>query len=160
MSEQFNMFEARLAVAQASATGQDPYTAWNTASGVQANTAVWAYIKSIDINSAQSLVSVPRGLGDNRLGHFKPGGVQSIKGTLTFYMTGQLPVFSAYNAAVPMMMWEVMRKQTAGSNSAYTQLMGVAFAGQQEAFAADGNTLSVPFEALAMLNTGSGYIMT
>lgn len=160
MAEQFNMFETRLAVAQASATGQDPYTAWNTASGVQANTAIWAYVKSLDITSAQALVSVPRGLGDNRIGHFKPGGVQSIKGNLTLYMTGQLPVFSAYNASVPMMMMELMRKQTAGNVSAYTHFFGVAFASQQETIAMDGNTITVPFEALAMLNSGSGYIMT
>lgn len=160
MAEVFNFGECRIAFAQASAAGQSPYTGWNTASGAQANTAIYGYVKSLDITSAESLITIPGGMGTNRNDHFKPAGKQSIKVNMELFATGELPRYSAYNASVPMMMVEIMRKQTAGNNSAYTLLMGVAYNSIQETFAWEGNTYRGSLEALAMLNSGAGYIMT
>lgn len=155
------MFETRFAVGQASGAGDNPFTAWKTAAAANAATAIVGYVRSLDITSAYTLHPVMGGLGANYVGHFKNAGVQPVNINLTLDFTGAIPEYSAYNASVAMAMGEIMFKQPGTNVSAYWHLYGIAWnPSQQFTVNAQANTITLQTQALGMLKTGSGYIMT
>lgn len=160
MAEVVNMQDVRLAFAQASGGGQDPFTAWKTAAGAAAATAIWPYVRSFDLTSAFTLHVVTQGMGYNQPAHFKNAGNQAITFNITMDYTGAFPAYSAYNSTVPMAMIELMDKLSPIPQSAFTLLMGVALPSVQFTVNANANTITMQGQALAMLKTGSGYIMT
>lgn len=155
------MFETRIAVAQASGAGDNAFTAWKTGAAANAATAIIGYVRSLDITSAYTVHPVMGGLGANYVGHFKNAGVQPITVNMTLDFTGAIHELSAYNASVPMGMIEIMHKQAGTNVSAYWHLFGVAWnPSQQFTVNAQANTITLQTQALGMLKTGSGYIMT
>lgn len=158
MTEVFNAFDCRLALANGSGTGDNWASAWRTAAGATAQTAIIAYVRTLDVTSAFTNYPVPMGMGDNRLGHHKNAGVQAIGVNMGFAFSGEYPNYSAFNASVPMVMGELMHKQ--GTVSSYWHFMGISWPSVQFTVNANENMIQAQFQALAMLKTGSGYIMT
>lgn len=164
MGEVFNMQSTRIAFAQASGTGNAAATGqfneWLTASGANANTAIWPFVRSLDWTSAFTQYPVMKGMGFNEVSHFKNAGVTPITLNIGLAVSGHLPAYSAYNASVPYMMIEIMDKEATVPQSAFIQIMGAIMPSQQMTVNANENTFTLPIVALAMRKTGSGYILS
>jgi hypothetical protein len=164
MGEVFNMQSTRIAFAQASGTGNaagtGQFNEWLTASGANANTAVWPFVRSLDWTSAFTQFPVMKGMGFNEVSHFKNAGVQPIAVNIGLAATGHLPAYSSYNASVAYVMIEIMDKEANIPQSAFTQIMGAIIPSQQFTVNANENTFTLPVMALAMRKTGSGYILS
>lgn len=164
MGEVFNMQSTRIAFAQASGTGNAAATGqfneWLTASGANANTAVWPLVRSLDWTSAFNAFPVMKGMGFNEVSHFKNAGVTPISINVGLGASGHLPAYSAYNASVAYVMIEIMDKEASVPQSAYTHIMGAIIPSQQMTVNANENMFNLPIVALAMRKTGSGYILS
>lgn len=164
MGEVFNFQSTRIAFAQASGTGNAALTGqfnnWLTASGANANTAVWPFVRSMDYTSAFTPYAVMKGMGFNEVSHFKNAGVTPITVNIGLAYTGDLPVFSAYNASLPYAMIEIMDKEANIPQSAFTQLRGVIVPSIQFAPNANETMITLQLQCLSMLKTGSGYILS
>lgn len=160
MGEVFNLYEARFALAQASGAGDNQFTAWKTAAAGAAQTAILPFVRTFDVTSAFTDYPVPMGMGTNAFGHHKNAGVQIININLGFAFTGFIPDYSAFNASMPILMGELMHKQAGTNLSAYWHFFGIAWPSIQFTVNANENLINAQMQALAMLKTGSGYIMT
>jgi hypothetical protein len=151
LSEIYTLSEGALYYAQASAAGQNPYTAWAT--GADAPTGLFAYVRSLSYTSAQTLVTIKdRGVPT----HHKRVGRDEIEVVATIGWTGAHPEFSAYNASVGMGHLEY--KLLAAGQTAYAHFYGVAEDSLEYTEADEENTMQMTFRALGMNLTGSGYV--
>lgn len=154
-NEIYNQADGALRWVQASATGDNPYTAWKTGSAPPSG--VLGYVQSLSYTSGEALTTIKdRG----QLMHHKRSSRNEIQVTFQTLWTGAKPNLSAYNASVAMMNLEYEQDTSIiGQSANYVQFHGVAIESLQFSEAENGNTMQYTCRALGMNGpTASGYI--